>query len=153
MEYSVDTDWNMVKTYLSMLALGLLVCVPEAYTGTWIRIMGEIDQMTNIEEIINKNMESNPNMITEIEMLDNENEIPGEEEKKKMRTKLITEERRIKKKKLSKFELTLVRCCSSSVDREVGRCFEVNGFGGINFLKEPCEHLDSVLKKIKKLNA
>ena len=145
MEYSVDTDWNMVKTYLSMLALGLLVCVPEAYTGTWIRIMGEIDQMTNIEEIINKNMESNPNMITEIEMLDNENEIPGQEEKKKMRTK------QIKKKKLSKFELTLVRCCSSSVDREVGRCFEVNGFGGINFIRTPCEHLENVLRKLKKL--
>ena len=47
--------------------------------------------------------------------------------------------------------MTLVRCCSSSVDKEVDRCFEVNGFGGINFLKSPCEHLENVLGKLKKI--
>merc|ERR1739838_77522 len=67
------------------------------------------------------------------------------------KNKLITEETQMRKKMLSRFELTLVRCCSSSVDREVGRCFEVNGFGGINFLKTPCEHLENVLEKLKKI--
>ena len=50
----------------------------------------------------------------------------------------------VKKKKLSKYELTLLRCCSNKMDTQVGRCFEVNGFGGINFLTSPCEYLDEI---------
>merc|ERR1712131_423190 len=40
--------------------------------------------------------------------------------------------------KLSTFELSVVRCCSSNTDDNFGRCFEVNGFGGVNFAVKPC---------------
>ena len=32
---------------------------------------------------------------------------------------------------LSKFELAIVRCCSSTSERNLERCFELNGFGAI----------------------
>jgi len=51
------------------------------------------------------------------------------------------------KKVLSKYELSVVRCCSSILDMKVGRCFEVNGFGGVHFQKRPCEHFELVLEK------
>ena len=94
-------------------------------------------------------MESEETLTTERVVVDNETMIAEQVLNKKMKLML----RKMKRKMLSKLELTLVRCCSSNMDRDVHRCFEVNGFGGINFLKEPCQHLDSVIKKIKKLNA
>ena len=57
------------------------------------------------------------------------------------------------KKPLSKYELSIVRCCSSILDMKVGRCFEVNGFGGVHFLKMPCEHFEIVLEKTKRSNS
>ena len=47
---------------------------------------------------------------------------------------------------LSKLEISLVRCCSSVLDtfQEVARCFEVNGFGGINFSRKLCTHVNDV---------
>ena len=47
---------------------------------------------------------------------------------------------------MSRLELSLVRCCSSVLDtfHEVARCFEVNGFGGINFSRRLCTLLDDV---------
>ena len=47
---------------------------------------------------------------------------------------------------LSKLEISLVRCCSSVLDtfQEVARCFEVNGFGGINFSQKLCTHVNDV---------
>jgi hypothetical protein len=51
------------------------------------------------------------------------------------------------KKMLSKFELAVVRCCSSILDTKVGRCFEANRFGGIHFLRRPCQLLQVVLEK------
>ena len=56
-------------------------------------------------------------------------------------------ENKMKRKMLSKFELCILRCCSSNRDTKVGRCFEVNGFGGINFLRRPCQLLQVVLEK------
>ena len=55
------------------------------------------------------------------------------------------------KKMLSKFELSIVRCCSSILETKVGRCFEVNGFGGIHFLIRPCQLLEVVLGKNRRI--
>merc|ERR1711970_753933 len=51
---------------------------------------------------------------------------------------------------LSKLELSLIRCCSSRKDRisEVARCFEVNGFGGINFSPSLCSFLTDAAEKL-----
>merc|ERR1711915_390274 len=50
--------------------------------------------------------------------------------------------------KLSNFELSIVRCCSSDTDNSFDRCFEVNGFGGVNFVVEPCQYLKELLSKL-----
>ena len=50
--------------------------------------------------------------------------------------------------KLSKFELSVVRCCSSDTDNSFDRCFEVNGFGGVNFAVEPCQYLQELILKL-----
>merc|ERR1712215_438068 len=52
------------------------------------------------------------------------------------------------KTNLSSFERTIVRCCSTTSDTNVGRCFEVNGFGGIHFVKAPCELLQRVIQSL-----
>ena len=51
---------------------------------------------------------------------------------------------------LSKLEISLVRCCSSTQDtyQEVARCFELNGFGGINFSPKICVFLTYVLEQL-----
>ena len=49
---------------------------------------------------------------------------------------------------LSKFELAIVRCCSSSSDGYLGRCFALNGFGAIGFSMKPCKFLNLVLEKL-----
>ena len=51
---------------------------------------------------------------------------------------------------LSKFELAIVRCCSSTSDRNLDRCFELNGFGAIGFSMRPCQFLDMVLEKLNR---
>ena len=51
--------------------------------------------------------------------------------------------------KLSTFELSVVRCCSSNTDDNFGRCFEVNGFGGVNFAVKPCQYLKNVTSKLE----
>ena len=51
-------------------------------------------------------------------------------------------EKKMKMKMLTMFELSILRCCSSNRKQKVQRCFEVNGFGGVNFLENPCRHLD-----------
>ena len=66
----------------------------------------------------------------------------------------ISDEQRIGKEQnqmLTKFELSIVRCCSSILDTKVGRCFEVNGFGGIHFLIKPCQLLEVVLGKNRRI--
>jgi len=88
----------------------------------------------NIENVIGTR-----NAISE-DPLDNEaniNEEPIEVEEKKL---------------LSKYEVSVVRCCSSILDMKVGRCFEVNGFGGVHFQERPCEHFQLVLEKTKRNN-
>ena len=49
---------------------------------------------------------------------------------------------------LSKFELAIVRCCSSTSDGYLDRCFALNGFGAIGFSVRPCQFLNLVLKKL-----
>lgn len=51
---------------------------------------------------------------------------------------------------LSKIELSVVRCCSSTQDtyQEVARCFELNGFGGMNFSPNICVFLTYVLGQL-----
>ena len=49
---------------------------------------------------------------------------------------------------LTRFELSILRCCSSSTDTHHGRCFEVNGVGGINFSINPCQYLNNVVSKL-----
>jgi hypothetical protein len=49
---------------------------------------------------------------------------------------------------LSKFELAIVRCCSSTSDGYLERCFALNGFGAIGFSRRPCQFLNIVLEKI-----
>merc|ERR1712066_1120641 len=51
---------------------------------------------------------------------------------------------------LTKLEISLIRCCSSRKDRisEVVRCFEVNGFGGINFSPRLCLFLTDAAEKL-----
>jgi len=51
---------------------------------------------------------------------------------------------------ISSFETAILRCCSSVEDSTGFRCFELNGHGGVNFTKNVCKYLDSVLEKIKK---
>ena len=48
---------------------------------------------------------------------------------------------------LSPLGVALIRCCSSTMDtfHQVARCFEVNGFGGINFSKSLCSFLPDVV--------
>ena len=65
-----------------------------------------------------------------------ENKVPIEREYKIKGMKLA---RRI----LTDFELSVIRCCSSNIVQNVNRCFEVNGFGGVNFLVNPCGYLNS----------
>eukprot|EP00092_Neocalanus_flemingeri_P001308 GFUD01001396.1.p1 GENE.GFUD01001396.1~~GFUD01001396.1.p1 ORF type:complete len:196 (+),score=55.38 GFUD01001396.1:295-882(+) len=120
----------MQKSETSLvIAISLLLCVPDADT----RVLGNAEKMvianTANEEIniVGENRDENVNTWREIS--NTENEIAYE-----------------KLRKLSKFELTLVRCCSSNMDTKVGRCFEVNGFGGSHFLKKPCEHLEKISK-------
>merc|ERR1711970_253146 len=84
----------------------------------------------------------------------------GEEEQKVLNDeeimKTTTVEQNIIKKGtdmanvLSKLELSLIRCCSSRKDRisEVARCFEVNGFGGINFSPSLCSFLTDAAEKL-----
>jgi len=87
----------------------------------------------------------------------------GEEEQKVLNDeetkKTITVEQNIIEKRtevtnmanvLSKLELSLIRCCSSRKDRisEVARCFEVNGFGGINFSPSLCSFLTDAVEKL-----
>jgi hypothetical protein len=75
-----------------------------------------------------------------------------EDEEKLIYNNSLIELQRIEKKQkkmLSKIELAIVRCCSSILDAKVGRCFEVNGFGGIHFLIRPCQLLQVVLEKNK----
>ena len=134
-----------ISCSLLFLSLGLLFCIPEAFTTPWTRVQRKHDKMNN-EEIINKDIDTN----SDEKVVDGENEITDEKGNKKTGIKVMPKEKRIKTK-MSKFEITLVRCCSSNRDRNVERCFEVNGFGGIHFLKMPCKHLDNVLKKSKKM--
>ena len=49
---------------------------------------------------------------------------------------------------LSKFELAIVRCCSSTSDGYLDRCFALNGFGAIGFSVRPCQFLNQVLEKL-----
>ena len=130
---------------LPFLALGLLFCIPEVFASPWTRVQPKPDKMIN-EEIINHDIDTN----SDEKVVDGENEINDEKGNKKTGIKVMPKEKRIQTK-MSKFEITLVRCCSSNRDRNVERCFEVNGFGGIHFLKMPCKHLDNVLKKSKKM--
>ena len=46
---------------------------------------------------------------------------------------------------LSQFELAIVRCGSSTSDRNLDRCFELNEFRSIGFSMRPCQFLDMVL--------
>ena len=76
-----------------------------------------------------------------------------EDEEKLIDNNSLLDEQRIEKKQkklMTKFELSIVRCCSSILDTEVGRCFEVNGFGGIHFLIRPCQLLQVVLERKQK---
>merc|ERR1711893_186628 len=53
---------------------------------------------------------------------------------------------------ISSFETAILRCCGSVEDNtgySIPRCFELNGYGGVNFAKNICKHLDTVLSKIK----
>merc|ERR1711915_1133829 len=52
---------------------------------------------------------------------------------------------------LTRFELSILRCCSSSMDTHYGRCFEVNGVGGINFSISPCQYLNNVISKLSQV--
>ena len=52
---------------------------------------------------------------------------------------------------LSKFELAIVRCCSSISDKYLDRCFELNGFGAIGFSMRPCQCLEMVLEKLNQM--
>ena len=61
---------------------------------------------------------------------------------KEIKEELIEKEKKV----LSQFELSIVRCCSVPGDTDVARCFELNGFGGVNFLVSPC----NLLKYVKK---
>jgi hypothetical protein len=66
----------------------------------------------------------------------------------------LIDEKRIEKeqkKMMTQFELSIVRCCSSILDTKVGRCFEVNGFGGIHFIIRPCQLLEVVLEKKRRI--
>merc|ERR1712061_805065 len=58
------------------------------------------------------------------------------------------------KMNLSQLELSLVRCCSSTLDKnvEVARCFEVNGFGGVNFSQRLCTFLKDASEKLSKID-
>ena len=49
---------------------------------------------------------------------------------------------------LTQFELAIVRCGSSTSDRNLDRCFELNGFRSIGFSMRPCQFLDMVLEKL-----
>ena len=49
---------------------------------------------------------------------------------------------------LSKFELAIVRCCSSTSDGYLDRCFALNGYGAIGFSVRPCQFLNLVLEKL-----
>jgi hypothetical protein len=65
--------------------------------------------------------------------------------------KLIsTEEYKLSQQRqsLSKFELAIVRCCSSTSDGYLDRCFALNGFGAIGFSSRPCRFLNLVLEKL-----
>merc|ERR1711915_1114280 len=50
---------------------------------------------------------------------------------------------------LSNFEISLIRCCSTFNDAFFGRCFEINGFGGLNFAVNPCRYLREVIEKLE----
>jgi hypothetical protein len=110
-----------------LVAISFLVCLTEAFPSLWTRIQETKDKTDN-------------------------NVIADEEVKNQIRIKLEISERQLKRKMLSKFELSVARCCSSSLDMNVDRCFEVNGFGGIHFLKMPCELLETVLEKLNNIN-
>eukprot|EP00092_Neocalanus_flemingeri_P072802 GFUD01089683.1.p1 GENE.GFUD01089683.1~~GFUD01089683.1.p1 ORF type:complete len:128 (-),score=21.65 GFUD01089683.1:121-504(-) len=95
-------------------------------------------------KITNTDMIKNVNLTLGRILLDTEKEIVSEVAKIKV-SKLVVKKRKLKM--LTKFELTITRCCSSDIDRRVDRCFEVNGFGGIQFIKRPCEYLQSIIGK------
>merc|ERR1712215_353421 len=80
------------------------------------------------------------------ENIKNEEDLIESDEMRKIKYK---NNKQGKKKTMSKYELTILRCCSSPDDRNVNRCFEVNGIRGVHFLKQPCKPLEQTLEKIK----
>ena len=53
-----------------------------------------------------------------------------------------------KRQTLTKLELAIVRCCSSTSDGYLDRCFALNGFVAIGFSMRPCQFLNLVLEKL-----
>jgi len=47
----------------------------------------------------------------------------------------------------SDFQNAVQHCCTSTTSRTPHRCFEVNEFAGVNFVRSPCRFLKSVEKK------
>merc|ERR1712183_1148517 len=57
---------------------------------------------------------------------------------------------RTKRSMLSNCETATLRCCNSMEDTFIqsGRCFELNDCPGINFVRNPCQHLINVINKL-----
>merc|ERR1711872_384892 len=52
---------------------------------------------------------------------------------------------------LTSLGIAILRCCTSSTDPHIERCFEINGFGGIRFAEEPCSYLPTVTSLLQSL--
>ena len=122
-----------ILSFLEFLAISLFFCSQQVGTSPL-----TLSVITNLLENSSDGVNSRENITPEKEPVDIKNENVRES---------MEIENKMKRKMLSKFELCILRCCSSNRDTKVGRCFEVNGFGGIHFLRRPCQLLQVVLEK------
>merc|ERR1711988_1349046 len=53
----------------------------------------------------------------------------------------------IREEETSAFQNAVQHCCTSTTTSTPHRCFEVNEFAGVNFVRSPCRFLKSVEKK------
>ena len=127
---------------LLFILIQLAFCCAEAFVTPWARIQNMMENTVqeNIDDVKTAKLEDH--MVGEIGF--GKNLIHAEEFSI---SQLIIQPQR---KLLSQFELAIVRCCSSTSDRNLDRCFELNGFGAIGFSMRPCQFLDMVLEKLNR---
>ena len=115
-------------------------CCAEAFITPWARIQNMMENTVqeNIEDI--KADKLDDHMVGEI----GSGQYLIRAEESKIRQLIIQRQRQL----LSKFELAIVRCCSSTSDINLDRCFDLNGFRAIGFSMRPCQFLGVVLEKL-----